>query len=75
MSMVSLLGMESFAAETFNNTNQTIGMEPVDQVVETLIEDNSISSKYEKVIEEDIKTLDNLGLPVENINNIDTKKR
>ena len=43
MSMVSLLGIESFAAETLNNTNQTIGMEPVDQVVETLIEDNCIT--------------------------------
>ena len=39
MSMVSLLGMESFAAETLNNTNQSMGMEPIDQVVETLMED------------------------------------
>lgn len=30
MSMVSLLGMESFAAETLNNTNQSMGMGPID---------------------------------------------
>lgn len=74
MSMVSLLGMESFAAETLNNTNQSMGMEPIDQVVETLMEDNTIAPKYEKVIEEDIETLDSLGLPVENIDSVDTKK-
>lgn len=74
MIMVSVLGGEALAMENDDNANPKVGIESIDRVVDSLVEDNNMASKYEEIIEEDIETLDSLGLPVEKIDNVNTKR-
>lgn len=68
--MINVLEVEAFAEENSGHMEQEIGVESLDNVVDSIVEENKIPFKYEESIQGDIEVLNDLGIAVENISDV-----